>query len=207
MAGSLLAQEWGWKNRVWEWGAADGYGCSARWTFIIPWQPSHLQLPLSVGGALLPGILFSGLAVSASAYSWLWFLTLHPSGHFYPVYTLPEMRWNPPSTDGPCCSPQWYVFSSVSFFKFNFIIGVYFFYNVMFVSAIQQSESASCEHIWPPSGASLPPIPCPHPTSLGHQRALNQAPCTVPFSNFGGVSRGEDKYMSLVCCTAKGSPE
>ena len=66
-------------------GAADGYGCSTDGLSLFP-DSLPISLPLSVGGTVLPGILFSGLAVSASAYSWLWFLTLHPSRHFYPVY-------------------------------------------------------------------------------------------------------------------------
>ena len=65
--------------------AADGYSCLTDELSLFPDSLSIL-LPLSVGGTLLPGILFSGLAVSASAYAWLRFLPLHPSRHFYPVY-------------------------------------------------------------------------------------------------------------------------
>ena len=47
----------------------------------------------------------------------------------------------------------------------------------MFVSAVQQSESAIRIHIAPPSWASLPPLP--HSTPPGHHRALSWAPCVV----------------------------
>ena len=49
----------------------------------------------------------------------------------------------------------------------------------MLVSPLQESESAKCVHISPPSWASLHP---PHLTRLGHLRALSWAP--VLYSSF-----------------------
>ena len=51
-------------------------------------------------------------------------------------------------------------------------------YDVVLVSAVQQSESAICVHISPPSRVSLLPLP-PRPTPLGHHRALSCAPCAI----------------------------
>ena len=47
----------------------------------------------------------------------------------------------------------------------------------MLVSAVEQSESSICIHISPLSWASLPSTP--HPTPLGHHRALSWAPCAI----------------------------
>ena len=58
-----------------------------------------------------------------------------------------------------------------------FSIGVELLYNVVLVSAVQWSESAVRIHMSPPSWASLPPPP--HPTPLGHHRALSWAPCAI----------------------------
>ena len=49
-------------------------------------------------------------------------------------------------------------------------------YNVLLVSAVQQCESATCIHISPPSGTSLPPV---HPTRLGHHGTLRWALCAI----------------------------
>ena len=48
-------------------------------------------------------------------------------------------------------------------------------YNIVLVSAVQWSESATCIHISPPSWTS----PSPHPTLLGHHRARSWAPCAI----------------------------
>ena len=131
-------------------GAADGYSCSIDGLSLFP-DSLPISLPLSVGGTVLPGILFSGLAVSASAYSWLWFLTLHPSRHFYPVYIFQKCTeiHHPLMAHAVLLNVMSLVL--FLFFLFNFIIGVYFLYNVMLVSAIPQSESARCRHISSPS--------------------------------------------------------
>ena len=57
-------------------------------------------------------------------------------------------------------------------------------YKVVLVSAVQQSESAIFIHVSLPSEASVPP----HPTSLGHHRALSWAPCAVYFMHGGAAS-------------------
>ena len=54
--------------------------------------------------------------------------------------------------------------------------GIKLLYNVVPVSVVQWSQSAICMHISPPSWSSLLP---PHPSHLGHQRALNWASCVV----------------------------
>ena len=51
-----------------------------------------------------------------------------------------------------------------------FLIGGYLLHNVVFVSAMQQWESAISVYISLPSGTSLPTPP--YPTPLGHHRAL-----------------------------------
>ena len=62
-------------------------------------------------------------------------------------------------------------------FVFNlFLIGEWLLYNV-FISTIQQCESAISKHMPPHSYASLPPPP--HPNPLGHHRAPSWAPCVV----------------------------
>ena len=43
-------------------------------------------------------------------------------------------------------------------------------YNVELVAAVQERESATCVHIFPPSQASLSPL-LPNPTPLDHHRA------------------------------------
>ena len=56
-----------------------------------------------------------------------------------------------------------------------FFIGIYLLYNIVLVSAVQQSESAICIHMCPPLWTSLPtPIPS---TPLGHHRAPCWASC------------------------------
>ena len=54
--------------------------------------------------------------------------------------------------------------------SFSSFLGIQFLYNVLLVSAVQQSESATCIHVSLPPRASLP---SPHPTPLGHHRALS----------------------------------
>ena len=56
----------------------------------------------------------------------------------------------------------WFLF----IFK-NFIIGWQLFYSVVWVSAVQWSESAICMHISPPSWDSLPPS---YSISISHQK-------------------------------------
>ena len=72
-------------------------------------------------------------------------------------------------------------------------------YNVVLVSAVQQSESAICIHRSPPSGTPLPPHP--HPIHLGHHRAPSWAPCItqkVPTSYlfYRRVGGGLEKDMA-----------
>ena len=62
-------------------------------------------------------------------------------------------------------------------FFFLFFIGVHLLYNVVLVSAVQQSESVTCIYVSPPSLISLPG--CLHPTPLGHHRAASWFPCTI----------------------------
>ena len=80
---------------------------------------------------------------------------------------------------GDILSPAWVVFiparklgwviADLMLNFFFFLIGVELFYNVVLVSAVQQSESALCIHVTPPSWPSLQ---LPHPTHLGHHRAV-----------------------------------
>ena len=51
-------------------------------------------------------------------------------------------------------------------------------YDVVLVSAVQRSESATCIHTSLPSWGSLPPHP--HSTPPGHHRAPSSAPGAVP---------------------------
>ena len=54
-----------------------------------------------------------------------------------------------------------------------FFIGIYLLYNIILVSAVQQSESAICIHICPPSWISLPtPIPS-HPSRSSQSTMLS----------------------------------
>ena len=62
------------------------------------------------------------------------------------------------------------MFQKVKLFFF-FFIGVHLLYNVVLVSAVQQSESVTCIYVSPPSLISLPG--CLHPTPLGHHRAAS----------------------------------
>ena len=57
------------------------------------------------------------------------------------------------------------MFQKVKLFFF-FFIGVQLLYNVVLVSAVQQSESVTCICVSPPSLISLPQRL--HPTPLGH---------------------------------------
>ena len=59
----------------------------------------------------------------------------------------------------------------------NFFIEIQSLCNVVLLSAVQWSKSAMCTHISPPSRASLSPHP--HPTHLGHQRALGWTACAL----------------------------
>ena len=59
---------------------------------------------------------------------------------------------------------------TLSFLSSFFLTEGKLLYNVVFISAIQQHESAVSTHISPPSRASLPP---PQPIPLGHHRALS----------------------------------
>ena len=52
-------------------------------------------------------------------------------------------------------------------------------YNIVFVSAIYQHESATGVHISPPSWTSLPPPIPSHPTPLGCHRAPGWASCVI----------------------------
>ena len=54
---------------------------------------------------------------------------------------------------------------------FNIFIGVYLPYNGMLVSAVEQSESAICIHIFPYPLPLEPPSHPPYPTPLGHHKA------------------------------------
>ena len=65
-----------------------------------------------------------------------------------------------------------------------FKITVYVLCNVVSVSAVQWRQSAICIHISHLSWASLPPQP--HPTHLGHHRALSWAPSTVQWFPLAG---------------------
>lgn len=51
-----------------------------------------------------------------------------------------------------------------------------------------------------------PTHPVPHPTSLGHQRAIGTELPLFLF-HFGGVSREEEDSMSFGLLYCKGSPE
>ena len=60
--------------------------------------------------------------------------------------------------------------------ELNFVlifIGVYLLYNIVLVSAIQQSESALYIHVFSLSWTSLLPSTCSYPIHLGHYRILN----------------------------------
>ena len=65
----------------------------------------------------------------------------------------------------------------------SFFIGVWLVYNVALVSALQCSES--CKYTYIPSLLNHPPTsqtpshPPPHPTPLGHHRALSWTPCAI----------------------------
>ena len=67
-----------------------------------------------------------------------------------------------PCAGRPMC---WYINFPITqcFLNFFFLIGVQLLYNVVLVSAVQQSESAICIHISPPSWTSLPPHTPPIP--------------------------------------------
>ena len=66
------------------------------------------------------------------------------------------------------CGKKFIKFTLISVFLLQ--IGIYLLYNIVLVSAVQWSESATCIHISPPSWASLAPS---YPTPLG---------CTVVFN-------------------------
>lgn len=59
---------------------------------------------------------------------------------------------------------------------FSFILLLFYFYNVVLVSAKQQFESAIIIHVFPPSRASLH---SPLPTFLGQLRTTDWAPCVI----------------------------
>ena len=54
-----------------------------------------------------------------------------------------------------------------------FFIGVKLLYNAALVAAVEQSESAMCIHVSPPSQPAPTP---PHPTHQGHHGASSRAP-------------------------------
>ena len=66
------------------------------------------------------------------------------------------------------CGKKFIKFTLISVFLLQ--IGIYLLYNIVLVSAVQWSESATCLHISPPSWASLAPS---YPAPLG---------CTVVFN-------------------------
>ena len=65
-----------------------------------------------------------------------------------------------------------FIYYSLKFFLnfLSFLIRIQLLYNVLLVSAVQQSEPTLCMHIFPPSWTSLPPprIP-PLQVITGHQ--------------------------------------
>ena len=73
-----------------------------------------------------------------------------------------------------------FIFLLESFHFIYFTVEVKLLYIVVLVSPVQQSESAICIHILPPSWASLPPplIP-PHHSRSSQSSKLSWAPCAI----------------------------
>ena len=84
-------------------------------------------------------------------------------------------------------------------------IRLWLLYNLVLVSEVQWSESAICIHIPPP--LTLLPTPLPHPTPLGHRRALSWAPCAIqqlPTSYLFYMLWNLYEQGRLVCCSPWG---
>ena len=81
--------------------------------------------------------------------------------------------------------------SQVTFLK----IGVKLFYNVVLVSAVQQSESAVCLHISISFQTSLPPCSIP-PLQVITEQALRGAPCAIQQLPTGYLFYSGSVFMS-----------
>ena len=65
------------------------------------------------------------------------------------------------------------------FFLFNIFIGVYLLYNIVLVSTLKQSATATCIHISPYTLPLAPPSHALQPTFLGGHKAPSCSPCAM----------------------------